>query len=73
MRPVAEYAFHVVIVTAAANKGIELELLCSHQVERLRGIERAAVLRILAQPAIDRTMLRLPALVVRIRIPIRTR
>jgi hypothetical protein len=57
---VSEHALHVVVEADAPEEQIDLHLLGSQQIEGLERIERAAMVRVLAQPAVDRLPLGLP-------------
>ena len=52
MRLVAEHALHVLVQADEPEGHVDLQLLGSHEIERLGGIERTAMLRVLPQPAV---------------------
>jgi hypothetical protein len=52
MRLVAEHALHVLVQADEPEGHVDFQLLGSHEIERLGGIKRAAMSRVLAQPAI---------------------
>ncbi len=52
MRLVAEHALQVLVQADESEGHVDLQLLGSHKVKRLGGIERTAMSRVLPQPAV---------------------
>ncbi|TMQ21703.1 MAG: hypothetical protein E6J90_13705 [Deltaproteobacteria bacterium] len=54
VRAISELALHVLVDADVPAQEVDLELLGTHEIEQLRGVERGAMAGVFAQPAIHR-------------------